>query len=318
MGAIPQTIAQYANQSLKGIGEVFNNGMEVDMMAYQAADIFDIRQDSTFTDIYSSTEGITGTQELSPDGTPPVNALQDGFSVTYNARRFGNGINVNETQLLQAKDNTVKIDNFLEQESKLLMADVKYNMLTGDASPFNLLNNGFVTTVDSAPDSAAFFGAHTFQSGQTFNNSATAKLSSTAVDAMETYGGAYADASGKEYPLDFDTIIVKKGSDNHREAIRLFAQGISPTQVNDINIYEGSKRIVATPYILSANKDNWYARATQLPVANSLRLKVVQMPKLHDPIMEGNLSVSSKITGYWSTQIVNMPFDWYGSTGATN
>jgi len=312
--AKPQVIAQYANQALKGIQEVFNNAIEVDVMAYADARIFDLVNNSIFNDIYTSTESLTGTQELSPNEEVPVSELEDGYAVNYSARRYGNSIVVNETQMVQAMDSTMRIDEFLKEQSRLLLQDVKHKMIT---SVFDILNNGFTTTIDSAPDSAAFFASHTWNSGATFDNSATAALSEGAIDTMEEYAGAFTDASGKEMPLDFDIIIVKKGSAAARTAIKLFAKEIKPTAVSDINIYEGSKTVVETPMISSANKLNWYARASQTATRNSLRLKVVQMPKMHDPVINyDTLSVKSAITGYWQAQIVNMPFDWYGSDGS--
>jgi len=309
-----QEIAQYSNQALKGIQEVFNNGLQVDVMKYADAKIFDLVTNSVFNDVYTSTESLGGTQELSPSEEVPVSELHDGYSVNYSSRRYGNSIVVNETMMVQSLDSTVRIDEFLKEQTRLLMQDVKHKMIT---SLFDILNNGFTTTIDSAPDSAAFFGLHTWATGTTFNNSATAAMSEAAMDSLEEYGGDFVDASGKENPLDFDTIIVKKGSQASRTARRLFAEKIAPTQINDINIYEGSKTIVETPFISTANKLNWYARASKVPTRNSLRLKVVQMPKMHEPITNyDNLAVKSAVTGYWTAQIVNMPYDWYGSTGA--
>jgi len=309
-----QEIAQYTNQAVKGVSEVFNNAIEVDIMKYADAKIFDLVTNNIFNDVYSSTESLSGTVELSPSEEVPVSELADGYSVNYSSRRYGNSIVVNETMMVQAMDSTMRIDEFLKEQARLLMVDVKHKMLN---TVFDILNDGFDTSTDSAPDSAAFFGTHTWNGGTTFVNNVTAALSSGAIDTMEEYAGAFVDQSGKPMPLDFDTIIVKKGSAAEREAIKLFAKEIKPTAVNDINIYEGSKTVVGTPYITTANKLNWFARASKVPTRNSLRLKVVQMPKMHEPITNyDNLSVKSAITGYWNAQIVNMPYDWYGSTGA--
>ena len=245
----------------------------------------------------------------------PVSELEDGYAINFHAYRFGNAIVVNETMLTQALDSSMRIDAFLKEQTAAVLRDVKYKLLT---TVFDVLNNGTTTDVASAPDSKAFFAVdHTWKTpgAATFSNIITGAMSSGTMDDLEDYAGDFKDASGKEMPLDFDIIIVKKGSAAEREARRLFAEKIAPTKVADINLYEGTKTIVATPMISTANKARWYARSSNATTRNSLRLKVVTMPTMHAPEINGdNRSVKSGVTGYWNAQIVNLPFDW--CTGA--
>jgi hypothetical protein len=120
-------------------------------------------------------------------------------------------------------------------------------------------------------------------------------------------------ADGKEFPINFDTIIVKTGSQNYREAIKLFAKDIKPTQIADINIYQGSKTIIATPRISYANRNYWFARASQME--NSLKIGIGMKPSLQEPIRQNNEAIRTNCIGIWKQGIVNMPLDWYGSTG---
>jgi hypothetical protein len=133
---------------------------------------------------------------------------------------------------------------------------------------------------------------------------------------MEEYAGAFKMADGKEFPIDYDTIIVKKGSENAREAIKLFAMNIKPTAVNDINIYEGSKTIIETPMLSSTNKDYWFARASMLD--NSLKVGIGAKPSLMEPHKDDNEAIRTNCIGFWKQGVVNMPFDWYGSDGSTS
>ena len=138
-------------------------------------------------------------------------------------------------------------------------------------------------------------------------------LSETAVDAVMEYGGAFTDAVGDVMPLNFDEIIAKKGSEAHRTALKLFAFGIQPTAINDINIYEGEFRIVATPYITAANKLNWFMRDSSLD--NPLKIGITEMPNLKEPQVLENEAIRTNCTGFWKQGIVNMPYAFYGSTG---
>lgn len=96
----------------------------------------------------------------------------------------------------------------------------------------------------------------------------------------------------------------------------LFANGISPVAVADINIYEGSKTIIETPYITSGNKNYWFAYATKDPNGNPLKIGIGEYPTLREPIRQNNEAIRSNCTGFWKQGIVNMPYAVFGSTGA--
>jgi hypothetical protein len=177
-----------------------------------------------------------------------------------------------------------------------------------------LLNDSFTGATYLAPDGAAIIAdTHTWASGGTFDNKGTAVLSESAIDAIEEYAGDFTDASGKPMPLNFDIIIVKKGSAAEREARKLFAESISPVAVGDINLYEGEKTIVSTPYITTANKLCYWLRDSKYK--NALRVKIGEMPTLREPHLMQNESIVTNVTGFFSVACTNMPFAWYGSLG---
>jgi len=305
---------EYALQKVKGIKKSFDNAMANAIDQYRDNRIVDLYPTTEVFEIFTSTEGMTGAKELSNSETPPVLTLQDGYSVQIEEKRFGGAIELDEEEYRrEANDSSTKVQtSLIRKRNKLLIAN-KNLFLT---EMFKFLNYAFATTYFAAPDAAALGATHTWKSGETFANNGTAKLTSSAIDTLEEYGGAMTDGAGVPMPLDFDTIVVKKGSANEREAIKLFSYGIKPVAVADINIYEGSKTIVSTPYITTANKNYWFAIASKDPNGNPLKIGIGEYPTLREPIKQNNEAIRTNCTGFWKQGIVNMPYSIYASTGA--
>ena len=305
------TSQDYALQAVKGIKKSFDNAVKNKLEEYMDNRIFDFYNTSEVFEIYTSTEGLNGSRKLAELETPPVLALEDGYSVTISENRFGGAIILSEKMWRRdGADATLKVDSYLMRQRNQLLKD-NVNLFLTEA--FAFLNYAFATTYYAAPDAAALGAAHTWSTGTTFTNFTTAAFAETAVDAALLYGGAFTDASGKPMPLDFDTIIVKKGSAVARLAKKLFAFGINPTAVADINIYEGTFKIIETPYITAANAAYWFMRDSKLE--NSLKVGIGAYPAMRDPIRENNEAIRSNVTGFWKQGIVNMPYDWYLSNG---
>lgn len=302
----------YALQRVKGIKESFDNGVKEELNQYQDNRVIDFYPTTEVFEIFTSTESLTGFKELGDLETPPSLALEDGYSVTIYEKRYGGAITLPEkVYRREGADNTLKVDAYLMRQRNQLMKEAVHYMLS-DA--FDFLADAFTGAKYLAPDGVALFGTHSWNTGGTFANNTTDVLSSDAVDTALEVGGDFKDASGKPMPINFDTIIVKKGSPNSVLAKKLFANGIYPTQVADINIYEGTFTIIETPYISAANKANWFMRDSRLE--NSLKVGVGEYPTMREPIVEKNQSIYSAVTAFWKKGIVNMPYDWYGSTGA--
>ena len=306
--------ADYALQRVKGIKKSFDNAIKNIIEEYKDNRIIKFYDTAEVFEIFTSTEGMTGAKELGELETPPTLKLEDGYSITITEKRFGGSILLPEsTYRREVKDNTLKVDAYIKRERNQLLKTVTHKFLT---NAFLMLNESFDSSSDFlAPDGVEVCGSHTWNSGGTFDNSDTQALDSAAVDTALEYAGAFTDPSGKEMPIDFDTIIVKKGSAAHRQAVKLFAKGITPTTVADINIYEGEFTIIATPYITTANKTKWWMRSSRED--NSLAVGIGEYPTMREPIRESNEAIRSNVTGFWKQGVINMPYDWYGSDGTS-
>ncbi len=305
-------LSEYALENVKGIKESFDNAASNKIMEYKDSEIFNMVDTSEVTEIFTSTEGMSGAKELGELETPPTLELEDGYSVTLTEKRFGGAIILSQNEYSRLdNDDTVKVADFLGRKRDNLLRTVNNLFLT---ETHKLYNEAFSSTSDFlAPDGVEVCGTHTWKSGGTFNNAGTAVFSESAVDDIMEYAGAFTDPSGKPMPLNFDTLVCKKGSAVEREAVKLFASGINPTAVADVNIYEGQFKIIATPYITAANKAHYFFIDSTL--GNPLYVGIGMMPQLMTPKVESNEAVRSNCIGYWKQGVNNMPFAIYGSNG---
>ena len=309
--------SDYTLQAVKGIKEVMKNAMGNMLTSFMDNRVIDFYITNEDDEIFTSIEGLTGIESLGEEETPPSLALEDGYTATFSPSRFGGAIVIPEKVYAVDKgDPTTKVDIYLKEQRNQLLRSIQ-NKLLIDA--FYMLNNGHNSgALTLAPDSVELYGSHTWATGGTFDNSATAALDADAIDDMEEFGGDFYDPTDTDRPFDHDynIITVKKGSDNARMAKRLFAGNISPISVADINIYEGGgKTIVETPYYSTAAKNYWEARDSKFP--NSLILGINRVPALRDPIKGDNEAIRSNVTGFWKRGIKNIPHDRYGSNGST-
>lgn len=306
------TSIDYAKQAIKGIREVYHNAVQFDLNKFRDQRIMDVYTTSEFSEIHTSTEGMTGIKELSERETPPTLALNDGYSVNISEKRYGGAIEVTETMFRQAGDSTTRIDGFLMQQQNQLIQTGRNEILNYGFYILNEAANASALTL--APDGEPLLGDHVWKTGDStgFTNLATAVFSEAEVDKAEAYAGDFKDPSGKPMPLNFDTIIVKKGSDSSRTAKRLFASNIVPEQIDNVNVYYGEYRIVETPYI--SNKNSWFMRDSSL--MNSVRVGLSGVPSLDEPIAQNNKAVRSNSTWFMKRGIFNLPFDWYGYVGS--
>jgi hypothetical protein len=303
--------SNYALQAVKGIKKSFDNALQNKLSMYMSQRFIKFYETSEISEIYTSTEGLDGSRELAEQETPPSLALDDGYSVTIVEKRFGGGLVIPESVYRRAgKDSTIKVDQFLMRQRNQLLIDSTNLMLT---RAHLMLNEAFSSSsVYLAPDAVEVCGTHSWASGATFNNAVTSTLDSTAVDTSWEYAGNFTDPSGKPMPLDWTHIVVKKGSEASRQAIRLFAKDIKPTAVNDINIYEGAQTVVETPYITYANRAKWFQYDLST-FESPLAVGVGEYPSLREPIKETSEAIRSNCTGFWKQGVINMPFQIYGS-----
>lgn len=308
--------ADYALQAVKGIKQVFSNAMDNMLDQYMDNRVIRFYGTNEVDEKFTSTEGLTGIRELAEEETPDSLKLQDGYTKTISEDRFGGALVLPERVYRRdGKDSTMKVKTYLESQRNQILMAAKNKLLN---SAFYMLNNAFLSTAETlAPDGVELCGTHTWATGGTFVNEATAALDADAIDDMEEYAGKFTDPTDTDRPWvhDFSVIVVKKGSANARMAKRLFALNISPISVGDINIYEGEKTVVETPYISYTNRNYWFAR--DLNIENSVRVGVGEMPTMREPQVQANEAIRSNVTGFWKRGIVNLPHDWYGSNGTT-
>jgi len=307
--------SDYVLQEVKGIKKSFDNMVDTDILALKNLPIFKIANTDEYTEIFTSTEGLQGTRKLAELETPDVNSLQDGYSVNFSDDRYGNSITVSSTDRRKFKDSTVKVRNFLERQRNSLVLDINYKLVD---SLHGFLNDAVGGATYLCPDGVALLGTHSWNTtgSETWSNLTTSKLTADAVDAAVLFGANFTGADGKLWPQTYNTIVVKTGSENARNGKRLFAEGIAPTQINDINIYEGgSYRMIETPFLTSTNKDFWFMMDLKKH-ETPLYMGIGQTPALQEPIMEKNLSVTTAVESFWKQGIVDQPFNVYGGDGS--
>jgi hypothetical protein len=304
-------IADYEAHALKGIKESHDLGAKTAMDKYLKIPIFNFENTNEFEETFTSTEGATGSKELSPDETPPDVTLKEGYTVTLKDKRFGGAIVLNEEERAQGRSNQTKVNTYLTRARNAVLRDNLYLLVT---NVFGMLNNGFSSSADTlAPDGVELFGTHTWNGGGTFTNAATAALALASVNTMEAYAGAFTMQDGKQRPLSLDTIVVKKGGSASITAKQLFAEKIAPTAIADINIYQGSKTVIEVPYITSATA--WFALDNMVK-ESPLYVGMNQYPTMRAPKELENEGIRTNVTGFYKYGINVMPFNVYGSTGA--
>lgn len=308
-------LADYTLHNVKGAKKSFDMGAAADILKYKDSRLFTIEDTTEWTEIFNSTESMTGVTSLTELQEPTVLNLEEGYTVTLANTRFGGAITMTENDMVRAKDSTVMIDEFIKRKRDALLTEANHYFVN---AIFGIYNDAFAGATYLAPDAQPLCGTHVWNTGASygFTNAGTALLSETSIAALEEYAGALTDASNKPMPQNFDTIVVKKGSVNARAAKQIFGmKGMVPTSVGDINIYEGEYTLIETPYLTNAHKNYWFALATS-QFANPLYVGITQMPMMHEPIRALNNSITANVTGYFKLGITNMPINVYGSTGA--
>lgn len=307
--------ADYVLHETKGVVKSFKLATDVIMDQYVDSGVFTIKKGTEFTEIYNSTESLSGAKKLGEFETPPIAKLNEGYQVIETASRYGEGMLISEDAMEKMTDPTIQVKQFLEEERKRLLIDLEL-FWAEDIHQF--LNEAFDNTNIQAPDGVALCGTHVWKTpGSTNwnNNPTNAKVSHSAVDTMIEYGGNFRDASGKPFPQNFTTMVVKLGSYNEREARRLFAKDIQPTAIGDINLYQGGEyTIVSTPWIEPDNSNYWFMLDTRR-YESPLYMGIKKTPGMKKPFIDKNESIISNVTGYWKKMIRFMPVNFAGSPG---
>lgn len=307
--------SDYVQQEVKGLKKSFDNSVDMSILSMGKIKVFTMNSTNEYTELYTSTEGLSGTRKLGEFETPDSNALQEGFSTNIADDRYGNSIEVSSTDRRKFKDSTVKVREYLTRQRNALLLDIKYTLVE-NLSDF--LNDAVAGAKYLAPDGVALLGTHSWNTdgSDTWNNKTTAKLTQDSVDEAVKFGANFKGGDGKRWVQTYNTVVVKTGSENARNAKRLFAEGITATQINDINIYEGGTyTIIETPFIDEANEDFWFMFDLKKH-PSPLYMGIGEAPSMQEPILEKNLAVYSAVEGFWKQGIINQPFNVYGGDGS--
>lgn len=303
----------YILSAVKGIKKSIDDAMGMKITEYKDTRLVNITNTSEWSENFISTEAMSGVKKLAENETPPTLKLNEGRSVIITPDRFGGAIEVTQDDRIRMGDNTTLINEFLMKQREQLMV-TGWNQFLGDM--FYLYNNAFNSSASTlAPDGVELCGTHSWATtgSTTWSNKGTEALDMGAIDTMETFGGSFTDAEDRPMPVDYDTIVVKKGSAAAREARRLFAMNISPTAVADVNIYKGEKTVIETPWITNAL--HWFGLDTKYTLP--LYVGILKSPSMDEPIVQNNNAIRSNMTAYYKVGITNLPYRVYGSTGTT-
>lgn len=304
-----------AIQDVKGIKEVFNDGVRNKLEEYMSLGHLKFYNTSEISEIFTSNEGMDGYKELGELETPPSLRLEVGYKVTLSEHRFGGSFVVPSAVWKRAgNDQSIKVSRYLEEQRNQLMGSAVDKVIV-DAHL--MYNESFLSTsVYLAPDAVEVCGSHTWSSGGTFDNAVTEALDETAIDNAEEYAGDFTDPAGKLAARTWTDIVVKRGSAAARTAIKFFAKEIKPTAVNDVNIYQGQMNVIEVKHITTANKTKWW----MLDLSKNpspLCVGIGQYPMMEEPQRESNNSIRSIVEDFRKQGVVRMPADIYGSTGTT-
>jgi len=306
------TISDYTNLAIKGLQEPFKLAVQNRLEKYMELEFINFGSSTEYDRIYSSLEGISGFRKLGELETPDAKSLEEGYNTTISAERGGLGMTVSQTTMVRAKDDTTKIDAYLMEQRDQLLKTVVNGLMVDAFAPYN---EAFSSTTYLAPDGVCLCGTHTYNGGGTFTNVITKPFGEDALDEAWEYAGSFTDQSGKPMPLNFTAVLVKKGSKVAKAARQYLASGITPTAVNDVNIYAGEMTVVETPYLTNENKDKYFFIDSNI-MKSPVILEVVEYPTFQDPIKEKNESITSNITGFWRNGIAVLPINILGGKAA--
>ena len=280
------TVAEFNTTWSKSIVESFDEQSKEAIRNSAMNMILDISDTTEYTESYNATEAMDLPGYIDESENLKDSSTGKGYKVTFDSAEFGHKIKVTYKARLKAKDSTEKLLEVINREKN--NAIIQMNTFL-EIETHKLLNEAFSSTAYLAPDGLTICNdAHVWNStGETFDNklSAGTALSSTVVDAVERYAGAFTDAEGNPMPLNFKKIVVKKGGKAATAAKRLFgipnAQGqYSPTSVGNIDIYNGFYTIIETPYMTSNTAYFFIADFEGTGMKNPLFCNFVERPKI--------------------------------------
>ncbi len=270
----------------------------------------DVRDTNEFTTNVATTEGSNNPSWVPESGEFPVRELNKGYRGSFVAQHYAQKLIVSKDTRVKSNDSMEKISTFLQDERDAAINNM-YDFM--EKQVHLLLNTATTTTNFVALDGQPIISAsHVWQTGGTFSNlMSSAPLSIATVNAAAAYGGSFTAPLGQEMPLNFDTIIVKKGGAASRAARQLFGIKDSgqykPTTIGGINIYFGEYTIIETPWMTNGNA--YFFMNLQGRYKSPFLFDIVQSPTMADLKEETNLDWVYPYDAYVKIGVQDMPFN---------
>ncbi len=317
------TIQEFNSDFAKSVKKHFDNQTMEAIRNSAMNKIFDVADTDEYSESFTSNEGVDQPTYFDENENLPESKIGKGYRSTFDSEEFGHTISVSKKARLKARDNTEKILEIVNnQKNGALVA--MHSFL--EKETHKILNDAFTGSYVLAPDGLSVCNdAHLWNSSDgTFDNKlASSALSLDVVKAVEAYGGAFVDSTGAEMPLNFKTIIVKKGGAAAALAKQIFGienirTQYQATSVGNINIYAGEYTIIETPWLTSGTAYFFVADSDMLAVENPMFVNFIERPQLQGDVMteSQNLSWKWAYAGSFKYGLRNLPFTLVGSPGS--
>lgn len=303
-------LPNHLDKDIKDSFDMMSNMMMKESLCQK---IFNTYDTSEWVESWTSDEGFDDFQEITESQALPETNIREGYKISLEAKQFALALIISLKMRERAMDDTVKLAKLIAPKNVKLIRSARNKIET---YTHELLDNAFGTTL--VADSQPLIGTHTWKTtGNTFTNrvSGDPEFGAAAWDDVHEYAGDLEDATGKKMDFRPNQLIVKRGSDAERAAIRLFDTGkrLYADAVTGINIYEGSGvEVIATPYLSS--KKAWFARDKSME--NTMCLKFITRPRLHEMQKRENLDFFYPATFTMEAGARNIGIDWIGSNPA--
>lgn len=268
--------------------------------------------------------------EFVPEGSVvPEQKLDQGYVVWLDPQKSTQKINVTIEAMKKASmssDFDTSVMEIVDMQVRSAIAKT-YNLREKTALlPYA---NGFTTA--TTPDGELFFSAtHKYKTGGQFSNLVSAgALDLAKIAEAEKLAGFMTAPNGDPLSLNLKSILVKKGSDAHTAARKIFLPNgmqYKPVSIGDVDLYiGGSYTIIATPFLPSTfgNNGNGYAFLADFSSILSEYKSPVKCATLEAPNLVGSYQRDPSTANFYSftngifrTGIKGLPIGIIGGVGA--
>jgi len=319
------TVQEFNTTFTKAIVKHFDNQSKEAIKNSAMNKIFQVEDTTEYTESFISTEGVTLPTYVDESETPDTNKIGKGYKVTFDGAEFAHNVIISYKARKKVQDKTEKVIDIINKQKN--GAIIAMNSFL-EIETHKLLNQAFSSTSYLAPDAQVLcYGTHVWNStGRTFSNLlSSSALDLSVVDEVEKVGGAFVDSHGTNMPLNFKTIVVKKGGKAAQAAKRIFGfnrkmdvkDQYRPTTIGNIDIYVGEYTIIETPWLTSNTAYFFVADRQMLGIENPLFVNFIERPQIQgDATLQKNLDFMYSVAGSFKFGCRNMPITLLGSPGA--